>query len=167
MRAPGWVSAAWLIPGLPLFGAVLLLAFGKRLKRAAGAIATLMMTGSFVVGLATFFQVVRAPAEHRSFVQTLYEWIPAGRFEIALDYRIDQLSLLMVLVVTGVGTLIHLYSVGYMRDDERVARYFAYMNLFAVSMLILVMANNFLVLYMGWELVGLCSYLLIGFWFDR
>jgi NADH-quinone oxidoreductase subunit L len=167
LRAPGWVSAAWLIPALPLFGAVLLLLFGSRMKRAAGSIATAMMAGSFAVGLATFFAVVSQPAAGRAFVQTLYRWIPSDGFSIAADYRIDPLSLVMILVVTGVGALIHLYSNGYMHGDEREHRYFAYLNLFAFSMLTLVMANNFLVLYLGWELVGLCSYLLIGFWFER
>jgi NADH-quinone oxidoreductase subunit L len=126
-----------------------------------------MLTASFVVGLITFFTVTRLPADHRSFVQMLYRWITAGRFQIVTDYRIDPLSLTMILVVTGVGSLIHLYSNGYMKDDPGIHRYFAYLNLFAFSMLTLVMANNFLVLYVGWELVGLCSYLLIGFWFDR
>ena len=163
----GWIQNAWLIPAFPLFGAALLLVFGRRIAKAAGPIATVMLTASFVVGLATFFHVTRLPADHRTFVQTLYRWIGSGRFQVAADYRIDPLSLTMILVVTGVGSLIHLYSNGYMKDDPAVHRYFAYLNLFAFSMLTLVMANNFLVLYMGWELVGLCSYLLIGFWFDR
>jgi NADH-quinone oxidoreductase subunit L len=167
MVTPGWVRNAWLIPLFPMVGATILLLFGSRMKRAAGAIATTMMVGSLTVGLATFFQVVQRPATSRAFVRTLYSWIPSGRFSINADYRIDPLSLVMILVVTGVGALIHLYSTGYMRGDEREHRYFAYLNLFAFSMLTLVMANNFLVLYVGWEGVGLCSYLLIGFWFDR
>ncbi len=167
MVTPGWVRSAWLIPFFPLLGATILLLLGGRMKRAAGAIATTMMAASFTVGLATFFAVVARPAEGRRFVQTLYEWIPAGNFTVKADYRIDPLSLVMILVVTGVGALIHLYSTGYMRGDEREHRYFAYLNLFAFSMLVLVMANNFLTLYVGWEGVGLCSYLLIGFWFDR
>ena len=157
------VDAAWLIPAFPLFGAVVLLFFGTRMKRASGPFATIMMIGSLVVGAIAFFQV--NAAETKGYVRTLYTWIAAGSFEVTLDYRIDPLSLVMILVVTGVGSLIHLYSVGYMKGDEREPRYFAYLNLFAFSMLVLVLANNFLVLYVGWELVGLCSYLLIGFWF--
>jgi NADH-quinone oxidoreductase subunit L len=164
---PGAVGVSWLIPLFPLAGAVLLLLFGKRIGRGAGAIATLMMTASFITGLVTFIQVTNQPEASRSFVRPLYEWIASGSFHVAVDLRIDPLSLMMVLVVTGVGTLIHLYSVGYMHGDPRYPRYFAYLNLFAFSMLVLVLANNFLLLYAGWELVGLCSYLLIGFWFER
>ncbi len=164
---PNWVRAAWLIPALPLTGAVILLLTGSRIRRASGALATTLMAGSFVAGLSVFFQVIARPAADRTFVRTVYEWIPAGSFRVAADYRIDPLALVMILVVTGVGTLIHLYSTGYMKGDEHEHRYFAYLNLFAFSMLMLVMANNFLVLYFGWEMVGLCSYLLIGFWFER
>ncbi|MFY9587436.1 MAG: NADH-quinone oxidoreductase subunit L, partial [Actinomycetota bacterium] len=164
---PSAVNTAWLIPFFPLLGAVFLLLLGKRVGRGAGAIATLMMGASFVTGLVTFIQVSHQPAGSRSFIKPLYEWIASGSFKVSLDIRIDPLSLVMVLVVTGVGALIHMYSIGYMHDDPRYPRYFAYLNLFAFSMLVLVLANNFLVLYAGWELVGLCSYLLIGFWFER
>ena len=149
-------------------GNVLLkLLVGKRAAKAAGPLATLMMVASFVTGLVTFVQVTHRPAGDRSFIKPVYDWIVSGSFGVSLDLRIDPLSLVMVLVVTGVGALIHLYSIGYMHDDPRYPRYFAYLNLFAFSMLLLVLANNFLVLYAGWELVGLCSYLLIGFWFER
>src|SRR5437660_1608083 len=141
--------------------------YGQRMKRAAGPIATLLMTASFVVSAITFFQVVARPESSRVFVRTLYRFFNAGSLSVKVDYRIDPLSITMMLVVTGVGTLIHLYSIGYMRGDPREGRYFQYLNLFAFSMLLLVMANNFLVMFVGWELVGLCSYLLIGFWFDR
>ena len=164
---PSAVNTSWLIPFFPLVGAVFLLLLGKRVGRGAGAIATLMMGASFVTGLVTFIQVSHQAAGARSFIKPLYEWIPSGAFHVSLDIRIDPLSLVMVLVVTGVGALIHMYSIGYMHDDPRYPRYFAYLNLFAFSMLVLVLANNFLVLYAGWELVGLCSYLLIGFWFER
>jgi len=164
---PSAVNVSWLIPLFPLAGAAFLLLVGKRAGRAAGPLATLMMTAAFVTGLVTFVQVSHQPAGSRAFIKPIYDWIASGNFRVAVDLRIDQLSLVMVLVVTGVGTLIHLYSVGYMRDDPRYARYFAYLNLFAFSMLVLVLANNFLLLYAGWELVGLCSYLLIGFWFER
>ncbi len=164
---PSAVDASWLIPFFPLAGAVFLLLLGKRVGRGAGAIATLMMGASFVTGLVTFIQVSHQPAGSRSFIKPLYDWIASGTLKVSLDIRIDPLSLVMVLVVTGVGALIHMYSIGYMHDDPRYPRYFAYLNLFAFSMLVLVLANNFLVLYAGWELVGLCSYLLIGFWFER
>src|SRR5207302_808055 len=123
-----------------------------------------------VVGLAivvagiTFFRIAGRPEGSRSFVHTIYTFFHAGGLNVNVDYRIDPLSITMMLVVTGVGTLIHLYSIGYMRGDPREGRYFQYLNLFAFSMLLLVMANNFLIMFVGWELVGLCSYLLIGFW---
>jgi len=164
---PSAVNVAWLIPLFPLAGATFLLLVGKRAGKAAGPLATLMMVASFVTGLVTFVQVSHRPAGERSFIKPIYDWIVSGSFGVSLDLRIDPLSLVMILVVTGVGALIHLYSVGYMHDDPRYPRYFAYLNLFAFSMLLLVLANNFLVLYAGWELVGLCSYLLIGFWFER
>src|SRR5437867_1831390 len=164
---PSAVHVAWLIPAFPLAGAVFLLVLGKRVGRGAGAIATLMMASSFVTGLVTFIQVSHQHVGSRSYVKHLYDWITSGIFKVGIDIRIDPLSLVMVLVVTGVGMLIHMYSIGYMHDDPRYPRYFAYLNLFAFSMLVLVLANNFIVLYAGWELVGLCSYLLIGFWFDR
>jgi NADH-quinone oxidoreductase subunit L len=166
-NVPSAVEAAWLIPAFPLAGGVLLLLLGRRIGRGAGPIATLMMVGSFVTGLVTLVQVSHRPADGRSFVKPLYEWATSGSFRVAVDLRIDPLSLVMILVVTGVGALIHMYSIGYMHGDPRYPRYFAYLNLFAFSMLLLVLANNFLVLYAGWELVGLCSYLLIGFWFER
>ncbi|MGH2726566.1 MAG: NADH-quinone oxidoreductase subunit L, partial [Actinomycetota bacterium] len=164
---PSAVEVAWLIPLFPLAGAVFLLLIGKRAGKAAGPLATLMMASSFVTGVVTFVQVTHRPTGQRSFIRPVYDWIASGNFNVSLDLRIDPLSLVMVLVVTGVGMLIHLYSIGYMHDDARYPRYFAYLNLFAFSMLVLVLANNFLTLYAGWELVGLCSYLLIGFWFER
>jgi NADH-quinone oxidoreductase subunit L len=164
---PSAVDVAWLIPLFPLAGAGFLLLVGKRAGRAAGPLATLMMVASFVTGLVAFVQVTHRPSGERAFIRPVYDWIVSGSFDVSLDLRIDPLSLVMVLVVTGVGALIHLYSIGYMHADPRYPRYFAYLNLFAFSMLVLVLANNFLVLYAGWELVGLCSYLLIGFWFER
>jgi NADH-quinone oxidoreductase subunit L len=164
---PSIVRADWLVLLFPAAGSIILMIWGQRMKRAAGPIATLMMTASFVVSGITFFRIVSRPAESRSFVHTIYTFFHAGGLNVKVDYRIDPLSITMMLVVTGVGTLIHLYSIGYMRGDPREGRYFQYLNLFAFSMLLLVMANNFLIMFVGWELVGLCSYLLIGFWFDR
>ena len=164
---PSIVRADWLVLLFPAAGSIILMFWGQRMKRAAGPIATLMMTSSFVVSGITFFKIVGRPEDSRSFVHTIYTFFHAGGFNVNVDYRIDPLSVTMMLVVTGVGTLIHLYSIGYMRGDPREGRYFQYLNLFAFSMLLLVMANNFLIMFVGWELVGLCSYLLIGFWFDR
>jgi len=164
---PSIVRADWLVLLFPAAGSIILMFWGQRMKRAAGPIATLMMTASFLVSGITFFRIVGRPEQSRSFVHTIYTFFHAGGFNVNVDYRIDPLSITMMLVVTGVGTLIHLYSIGYMRGDPREGRYFQYLNLFAFSMLLLVMANNFLIMFVGWELVGLCSYLLIGFWFDR
>ncbi|MFN2614430.1 MAG: NADH-quinone oxidoreductase subunit L [Actinomycetota bacterium] len=162
--------AAWLIPMFPLAGFLMLIFFGKRWKEASGAVATIMMLASFVYGLVTFASLIQVPQSTvlgaRTYTQHLFTWITGGSFRASVDYRIDPLSIVMILVVTGVGTLITLYSNGYMRGDPRVGRFFAYINLFAFSMLVLVMANNFLLMFVGWELVGLCSYLLIGFWFE-
>jgi NADH-quinone oxidoreductase subunit L len=163
--APAAAANAWLIPLFPLVGATFIFAFGKRLKRAAGPIATIMLFASFIAGINLFVQLLQS--EQRTWVTNLYTFVRAGSFRANVDYRVDPLALVMILVITGVGTLIHLYSVGYMRGDPREPRFFAYLNLFAFSMLVLVLANNFLVMFVGWELVGLCSYLLIGFWFER
>ena len=164
---PSIVRADWLVLLFPAAGSIILMFYGQRMRRAAGPIATLMMTASFVVAGITFFRIAGRPEGSRSFVHTIYTFFHAGGLNVNVDYRIDPLSITMMLVVTGVGTLIHLYSIGYMRGDPREGRYFQYLNLFAFSMLLLVMANNFLIMFVGWELVGLCSYLLIGFWFDR
>jgi NADH-quinone oxidoreductase subunit L len=164
---PSIVRADWLVLLFPAAGAIVLMFYGQRIKSAAGPIATLLMTASFVVSGITFFRIVGRPEGNRVFVHKIYTFFHAGTLSVNVDYRIDPLSIVMMLVITGVGTLIHLYSIGYMRGDPREGRYFQYLNLFAFSMLLLVMANNFLIMFVGWELVGLCSYLLIGFWFDR
>ena len=107
------------------------------------------------------------PEKGRLIRVVLFEWIPVGAFEVKASFSLDPLSAVMALVVTGVGTLIHLYSMGYMHDDRGVVRYFIYLNLFSLSMLTLVLGDNFVVMFVGWEAVGLCSYLLIGFWYER
>ena len=152
---------------LPLLGAVVLLFFGKRVGRLAGHLASGTMAISFALALFTFGQMIASDSEARSQTFHLFDWIKSGSFAAGVDLTVDQLSILMLLVVTGVGTLIHVYSIGYMHGDERYHRFFAYLNLFAASMLLLVLAENILLLYVGWEGVGLCSYLLIGFWFER
>ena len=158
----------WIIPAFPLLGVVLNAFLGYRLGRRFVNIVGPGVVGlSFVAALIAFWQLAGLPADERVINVTLFTWIPVGDFQVNAALLLDPLSAVMILVVTGVGFLIHVYSVGYMADDESYARYFTYLNLFTFSMLTLVLANNFLQLYVGWELVGLCSYLLIGFWFTR
>jgi len=155
---------AWLIPLLPLMTAGLLALFGKFLKEPlAGWIAFLSVGASFLLSVAAWIGVT--DEEHETFTKKVFDWIPAGGFDISLGYRVDPLTVVMLFLITGVGALIHLYAIGYMHGDPNLSRFFFFLNLFVGSMLILVMANNFLVLFIGWELVGACSYLLIGFWY--
>jgi NADH-quinone oxidoreductase subunit L len=156
----------WLVPALPLAGAVINLFWGRRLGRYAGWLASATVIAAFAVSLALMSQLLAKPAEDRLFLQHLFSWIDVGRFQVGMDLRLDDLSMTMVLVVTGIGALIHVYAIGYMAGDPRYGRFFAYMNLFVFFMLMLVLGANYLVLYLGWEGVGLCSYLLIGFWSD-
>jgi NADH-quinone oxidoreductase subunit L len=161
-------DVAWVVPTLPLLGAAVLLLTGRRWARqSAGWLGTLLVAGSFVASLAILAVLLGSPAEDRLTHIELFEWITAGRFTVDVQLRVDPLSVVMMLTVTGVGALIHLYSIDYMAGDPRYARFFGFMNLFVFFMLILVLADNFLLLYLGWEGVGLCSYLLIGFWFER
>jgi len=171
---------AALVPALPLAGALVNAAFRRSLKgNTAGLLATLMVAGSFVCGVLLFMgqEVVGAmhdvnmhqqdAHEGPAHVVKLFDWISVGGMDIPFAFRIDALSLTMVLIVTGIGSLIHLYSIGYMHDDERVATFFAQLNLFTFAMLLLVMGANFVITFIGWEGVGLCSYLLIGFWYKN
>jgi len=163
----------WLIPALPLAGAVVNLFFprparpGRRLGKAAGWLATVLVGLGFVLAVATLVDLLGLPADQRVHVTNLFEWISVGTFSVDVALRVDPLSITMTLVVTGVGALIHLYAVGYMEHDPRFGTFFAYLNLFVFFMLMLVLADNYLLLYLGWEGVGLCSYLLIGFWYER
>jgi NADH-quinone oxidoreductase subunit L len=161
------LDLVWLIPVLPLAGAAVNYGFGGRLGRRAGWLASAFVVASFVVGVAVLLDLVSLPAEERHHVVDLFEWIAAGSFRVDVTLLADPLSITMVMVVTGVGALIHVYAVGYMEHDPRVGRFFAHFNLFVFFMLVLVLADNYLLLYLGWEGVGLCSYLLIGFWFER
>ncbi|MCP4705849.1 MAG: NADH-quinone oxidoreductase subunit L, partial [candidate division Zixibacteria bacterium] len=122
---------------------------------------------SFLWGANLFFELIALPADARVIEEILFVWIPSGQFNVNIGFLLDPLSIVMILVVTGVGFLIHIYSIGYMHDDPGFARYFTYLNLFIFSMLILVLSNNYLLMFVGWEGVGLCSYLLIGFWFEK
>jgi NADH-quinone oxidoreductase subunit L len=162
------LSAVWLIPALPLLGAILLLAFGRKLGEPwSGVLATLMIAGSFAASVVTFLGLLDREGEERRFVFTLFTWLPVGGFKVDVGFLVDPLSVTMILFVTGVGTLIHLYSIGYMHGDRGFPRFFLYLNLFAFSMLMLVLGDNLLVTFLGWEGVGACSYFLISFWFEK
>jgi NADH-quinone oxidoreductase subunit L len=162
------LDAVWLVPALPAAGALVLLAWGKRIgEPAAGWVATALMVLSFAVSVAAFGALLTLDAHERGHEVELWTWMQAGGFSVDLGFLVDPLSVVMALFVTGVGALIHLYSIGYMHGDERFSRFFAYLNLFAASMLVLVLGSSFLVTFLGWEGVGLCSYLLISFWFER
>jgi NADH-quinone oxidoreductase subunit L len=162
------LELAWIIPALPAFGAVVLLLFGKKIGEPwAGWLATAMMGLAFLGSLVVFFALRSLPEEGRSQVSHGFTWIQAGTFRVDFRMLSDPLSSTMILFVTGVGALIHLYAIGYMHGDPRFSRFFAYLNLFAASMLVLVLGSSFLLTFMGWEGVGLCSYLLISFWFER
>jgi NADH-quinone oxidoreductase subunit L len=156
-----------LIPLFPFLGFLVNSTMGKRLpKSVSGGLASLAMLASFAVSVMSVLQLAGMPPEARAIEQTLYTWIASGDLNIALAFRVDQLSAVMILVITGIGSLIHIYSTAYMHDevDSEFARYFSYLNLFAAFMLVLVLGSSFPVLFVGWEGVGLCSYLLIGFW---
>src|SRR5215470_14648145 len=162
-------SWLWLIPVLPLVGAALIGFFGKRLpKNLIGIVGAGTVLFSFAISVGAFWQMMQISDPLGLPVITNYfTWIQAGSFQANFGFMLDHLSGLMILVVTGVGFLIHVYSIGYMHDDPGFYRFFAYLNLFMFSMLILVLANNYLLMFVGWEGVGLCSYLLIGFWFTK
>ena len=153
-----------LIPLLPLAGFTVNILFGRRVKTFSAVLATGLLATSFALSVMLFVKLLGDTTPMRV---TLFEWIAVGDLGIRFAFLVDRLSAVMLLVVTGVGSLIHLYSIGYMHGDGRYSRFFAYMNLFAAMMLILVLADNYLVMFLGWEGVGLCSYLLIGFWFEK
>jgi NADH-quinone oxidoreductase subunit L len=162
------LSAVWLIPAFPLLGALVLLAFGRKLGEPfAGIVATTMTAGSFLAGLVTFAGLLGEDEEHRSFVFRLFDWMPVGNFHVDVGFLVDPLSMTMVLFITGIGSLIHLYSIGYMHGDRGFPRFFLYLNLFVFSMLMLVLGDNLLLTFLGWEGVGACSYWLISFWFEE
>jgi NADH-quinone oxidoreductase subunit L len=170
----------WLIPLLPGIGAAIngLLGIRSFSRKTAGVVACTMMTAALGLSLFAFWQLLGLPGDARAFDVTVAEWIPriplqttngVGLFQVTWGFRLDPLSGMMLLVVTGIGTLIHVYSTAYMADEPRggVARFFSYLNLFCFFMLVLVLGNNFLVMFVGWEGVGLCSYLLIGYWYEK
>jgi len=162
------LDIVWLLPALPLLGFGLLLLVGRRLgDPRAGWLATTLVAGSFAVAAVVCAGLYLRSPHDRVFVQTLFDWIPVGGLHIPVAFRVDQLSITMALFVTGVSTLIHLYSIGYMHGDDRFPTFFVYLNLFVFSMLMLVLADNFVLTFLGWEGVGACSYFLISFWFER
>lgn len=158
------LDLVWLVVVVPLVSGLGLLVWGKEGDRVGHLVGTVASAASFVIGLVAFVQLLGRPEDDRSVAETLFTWISAGPFHVDMAYRFDPLSALFVLLITGVGTLIHVYSIGYMAHDERRRRFFAYLNLFVAAMLTLVLADDYLVLFLGWEGVGLASYLLIGFW---
>jgi NADH-quinone oxidoreductase subunit L len=164
MAATGVQRAAWLLLALPLAGAVVLLLGGKRTDRFGHLIGVAMPVAAFCYGVIAFFSMLSYPVNQRSRDLYLFSWIPVAGFHVNIGILLDPLSMCFVLLITGVGSLIHIYSVGYMAGDPGRRRFFGYMNLFIAAMLLLVIADNYLGLYAGWEGVGLASYLLIGFW---
>src|SRR5437763_12868361 len=170
----------WIIPLLPGLGAAINGLLGIRYfsRRTAGVIACTMMVAALGLSAWAFWQLLGLPADARATDVVIAQWIPQiplatrtgiGMFSVPWGYRLDPLSGMMILVVTGIGTLIHVYSTAYMADEPRggVARFFCYLNLFCFFMLMLVLGNNLLVMFVGWEGVGLCSYLLIGYWYEK
>jgi NADH-quinone oxidoreductase subunit L len=160
------VELVWLIPALPLAGFVLLLFLGRRIgEPRAGWIGTAAVALSFVTACVVFAGLWGQP-EH-TYELSLFEWIPAGHFSVDIGILLDPLSMAMVLFITGIASLIHLYSIGYMHGDSRFPRFFTYLNLFVFSMLVLVLGDNLVLTFLGWEGVGACSYFLIAFWFEK
>lgn len=161
-------SALWLLPAFPLFGALVLMVFGRRLgEPRSGWFAAAMPIASFIVAVSVYFDLLSRTSEERHEVVTLFSWIPVGALHIDVALLADPLSITMALFITGIGSLIHLYAIGYMHGDPKFSKFFLYLNLFVFSMLMLVLGENLLVTFLGWEGVGVCSYFLISFWHTR
>src|SRR3972149_2784939 len=158
----------WLIPVVPLVGSLVVGLMGRRMQRGlVTGIACAAASLSLLLSLMAFVSLLQMPAEGRLLRSSLGSWIASGDFSVSFGFLLDPLSAIMALVVCGVGLLIHIYSIGYMGEDRDYHRFFSLLNLFLAEMLVLVLADNYLLLFLGWEGVGLCSYLLIGFWFER
>jgi NADH-quinone oxidoreductase subunit L len=159
----------YLVPLLPLIGFIINGIFGKKMnnEKLSGWLGSLMVFIPFIIACGTFFELLAMPHDGRVIHNTYFSWITAGSLNINYAYYIDPLSISLVLVITGIGFLIHVYSIGYMHGDPGFAKFFAFLNLFIFAMLHLVLGDNFLLVFLGWEGVGLCSYLLIGFWYDK
>ena len=161
-------SALWLLPAFPLVGALVLMVFGRRLREPrSGWFAAAMPIASFLVTVSVYFDLLSRSSEERHEVITLFSWIPVGALHIDVALLADPLSITMALFITGIGSLIHLYAIGYMHGDPNFSKFFLYLNLFVFSMLMLVLGENLLVTFLGWEGVGACSYFLISFWHTR
>ena len=162
------VDYVWLIPVFPAIGFMINGFFGRSLgKKVVSWVGPSVIGLSFLTSILIFFELIGKPPSERLFEKVIFDWVVSGSFQTVIGYQIDPLSILMALVVTGVSFFIHIYSVGYMHDDPGYTRYFTYLNLFVFMMLNLILANNFLLMFVGWEGVGLCSYLLIGFWYEK
>ena len=162
------IEYVWLIPVFPLVGFMINGLMGHRLpKCTVGTLGASMVGLSFALTLAIFLQYLQLPAAAKPVEVPLYTWIASGAFKAQVAFLVDPLALIMLMVVTGISFLIHIYSIGYMHDDPGFSRFFAYLNFFVFFMILLVSANNFLLMFVGWEGVGLCSYLLIGFWYEK
>ena len=159
------IDNIWLVPLFPLIGFLIAGLGRKQLGNTAGWIASLAVLASFIVSVMIFFEV--SAEGFKSVDVHLYDFIKVGKLDIAFEFRVDQLSSLFLLIITGIGFLIHIYSIGYMKGDAGFGKYFAFLNLFIFSMLLLVLGSNFIIMFIGWEGVGLCSYLLIGFWYHK
>jgi NADH-quinone oxidoreductase subunit L len=163
------IELIYLTVALPFFGFLFNGTIGAKLKneKLSGIVGSGLIGISFLIVVAAFFETLALPVSERLNIVTLFTWLNVAGLDLSFSYQVDQLSLVMSLIVTGVGFIIHVYSIGYMHGDRAVWRFFAYLNLFIFAMMNLVLADNFLVMFLGWEGVGLCSYLLIGFWYDR
>ncbi len=162
------LNLIWLVPALPLAGFLLIVLFGRKLGEPfAGILATVMTASSFIVVASIYFKLLSLPSEERHHVVKLFTWIPVGGLHVDMAWLVDPLSITMALFVTGIGSLIHLYAIGYMHGDAKFPKFFMYLNLFIFSMLMLVLGENLLVTFLGWEGVGTCSYFLISFWHTR
>ena len=162
------LDVIWLIPAFPLAGFLLILLFGRRLgEPKSGYLAAAMVLASFVVSVGAYFDLLSMDVEERSHVETLFSWVPVDSLQIDMAFLADPLSITMCLFVTGIAFLIHLFAIGYMHGDPKFSKFFLYLNLFVLSMTVLVLGENLLVTFLGWEGVGTCSYLLISFWHTR
>jgi NADH-quinone oxidoreductase subunit L len=162
------LHVTYLIILLPLVGFAVQLVGGRKLgDPLAGVVATVFVAASFVVSIGVYLDLLTVGGSVRSYTQNLWTWIPVGQLNVHASLYVDPLSMTMVLFVTGVSALIHLYSIGYMKGDKDYPKFFLYLNLFVASMLILVLGSNMLITFVGWEGVGTCSYFLISFWFTH
>ncbi|MGA0357156.1 MAG: NADH-quinone oxidoreductase subunit L [Ilumatobacteraceae bacterium] len=162
------LDVIWLVPALPLLGFLTILLFGRRIgEPGAGYVAAAAVLGSFLVTVGAFFDLLSVDEHHREHVSVLFSWVPVSSLQIDMALLADPLSITMALFVTGIGFLIHLFAIGYMHGDPKFSKFFLYLNLFVLSMLMLVLGENLLVTFLGWEGVGACSYFLISFWHTR